>query len=320
MDSHLLLELWTHLFWPLIRITFFVSLGLVFVNIIEALKFTHHLARLAKPLIRAGNLSPITGASFAMAFVSGVSANTMLAEGLDQGKLTKKEMILSNLFNSLPRYFLHLPTVFFLTVPLIKGAAFFYVSITFSAALLQTILIVIVARILLPKPVIKEHSYHTSDRPKITFKQAVAKGLARLRKRMKKILLFLVPIYTLFFFLSRVGVFDQLEALFASAWFLSWLPPQSLGIVILHVTTEFSAGLAAAGALLANNALDTREVVLALLAGNILSSPIRALRHQFPYYMGIFPPRLAGQLIVVSQLVRATCVMVVGFCYFHLSG
>ncbi len=318
MDSAFFVDIWHHLAWPLLRILFFVVLGLMVANLIESLKWTDHLAALAKPLIRLGNLSAITGASFTMAFVSGVSANTMLAEALDQGQLQKKEMILANLFNSLPRYFLHLPTVFFLTVPLIKGAAIIYVGITFCAALLQTVLVVLVSRIMLLKPD-KTHSHEVKQKKRLTFSEALKKSVKRLKKRMRKIVLFMVPVYILFFIFSRTGVFDRLEELFASAWFLSWLPPQSLGIVILHVTAEFSAGLAAASAMLADNSLDIRNVVLALLTGNILAAPIRAIRHQLPYYMGIFPPKLAMELVGLSQIVRAGCVIVIGFIYYFVT-
>jgi hypothetical protein len=318
MDYQLLAEIWSQLLWPLTRILFFVALGLVIANLIESLKWTNHLAALARPLIRLGNLSAITGASFSMAFVSGVSANTMLAEAHDQGKLPRKEMFLANLFNSLPRYFLHLPTVFFLTVPLIKGAAIIYVGITFLASLLQTLAVVAVSRVLLTKPDAPVR-FEEREKSKTTLRAALEKSLKRLKKRMKKIVLFMVPVYILFFLLSRFGFFDQLEEVFAAAWFLSWLPPQSLGIVILHVTAEFSAGLAAASALLANNSLEIRDVVLALLAGNILAAPIRALRHQLPYYMGIFPPRLAIELVAMSQVVRAASVIVIGFCYYSIT-
>ncbi len=318
MDTLLPAEIWSQLLWPLTRILIFVALGLVAASLIESLKWTNHLAALARPLIRLGNLSAITGASFTMAFVSGVSANTMLAEALDKGKLEKKEMILANLFNSLPRYFLHLPTVFFLTVPLIKGAAVIYVGITFLAALLQTLTVVAISRLLLTKPETPADPPQKAAK-KPTMREALKKSMKRLKKRMKRIALFLVPAYVLFYILGRFNVFDRLEEIFAAAWFLSWLPPQSLGIVILHVTAEFSAGLAAASALLANNSLDIREVVLALLAGNILAAPIRAIRHQLPYYVGIFPPRLAMELVAVSQLVRAACVIIIGFCYYQIT-
>lgn len=318
MDFSLLAEIWSQLLWPLTRILLFVALGLVVANLIESLKWTDHLAALARPLIKLGNLSAITGASFSMAFVSGVSANTMLAEAHDQGKLQKKEMILANLFNSLPRYFLHLPTVFFLTVPLIKGAAIIYVGITFFASLLQTLAVVVLSRLLLARPTTSS-SQQTPGKKKITLRSALEKSLKRLKKRMKKIVLFMVPVYIAFFLLGRYGIFDRLEEIFASIWLLSWLPPQSLGIVVLHVTAEFSAGLAAASALLADNSLEIRDVVLALLAGNILAAPIRALRHQLPYYMGIFPPRLAMELVGLSQFVRALCVIIIGFCYYFFT-
>lgn len=318
MDYPLLAEIWSQLLWPLTRILFFVALGLIVANLIESLKWTNHLATLARPLIRLGNLSAVTGASFSMAFVSGVSANSMLSEALHQGKLEKKEVILANLFNSLPRYFLHLPTVFFLTVPLIKGAAVIYVGITFLASLLQTLAIVGVSRMLLKKPE-NPVSLPQDEDKKTSLRSALETSLERLKKRMKNIVLFMVPVYVLFFLLSRSGFFDQVEELFASAWFLSWLNPQSLGIVILHVTAEFSAGLAAASVLLAENSLGIRDVVLALLAGNILAAPIRAVRHQLPYYMGIFPPRLAIELVAMSQVVRAGCVLIIGFCYYSFT-
>ena len=65
-------------------------------------------------------------------------------------------------------------------------------------------------------------------------------------------------------------------------------------MVALQLTAEISAGLAAAGALLDNGSLEARQVVLALLAGNVLSAPMRAVRHQFPFYAGIFQPKLAA--------------------------
>ncbi len=133
-------------------------------------------------------------------------------------------------------------------------------------------------------------------------------------------MMFMIPVYLLFFLLNRYGLFSQLEKFIANkAWFLSWLNPQSLGIVVLQVTTEFSAGLAAASALLAENSLTYKEVVLALLVGNILSSPVRAIRHQLPYYSGIFSPKLALQLVGVSQAVRAFCVILTGFLYYYLT-
>ena len=319
MDHSFAAQIWPQLIWPLIRITFFISIGLIIANCIESLNWTHRLSTLARPLIRMGRLSTITGASFSVAFFSGVSANSMLAEAYDAEKINKTELVLANLFNSLPRFFLHLPTVFFLTAPLIKGAAVLYVGLTLAAAIVQTFFVVLLGRLTLPpnsEPVIIQ----PVDKIKQKWREVIIKSLKRLKKRMGKLLKFMVPVYVLFFILNWYGLFTQFEELIAEkAWFLSWLNPQSLGIVILHVTAEFSAGLAAASVLLAENSLTYREVVLALLVGNILAAPIRAIRHQFPYYTGIYSPGLALQLVTISQLVRAFCVIGVAVCYFFLT-
>lgn len=317
MDQELLASLWPQLIFPICRITLFITIGLFIAGLIENLNWTHRLSYLARPLIRAGRMSSVTGASFSIAFFSGVSANTMLAEAFDKRQISGRELILANLFNSLPRFFLHLPTVFFITFPFIKSAAFMYIAITLSAAVLQTSFVVLLGRLLLT-----ENNNITADIPatpfkKIDFKKVVSKSFKRLRKRIGKILKFMIPVYLIFFLLNRYGIFSQLEEwLVTKAWFLSWLNPKSLGIVIFHVTTEFSAGLAAASVLLVDNSLSYKEVVLALLAGNILSTPIRAIRHQLPYYSGIYSPKLAVKLITISQLTRATCVIVIAFLFY----
>ena len=320
LEINLLKEFWLHLFWPLARLLFWVSLGIVAANFIEALNWTPRLARLTRPLARLGRLSAVSGASFSMAFFSGITANTMLAEAFAQGRLGRKELVLANLFSSLPRFFLHLPTVFFLTVPLIKGAAFQYVGLTFGAALLQTGLVVVAGRLLLPALAAGHEADEPLLREKVGWREALQKGIARFRKRIGRLFSFMVPVYVLFFFLNRYGAFEAIEQFLATrVWFLAWLDPQSLGIVMAHVGAEFSSGLAAAGALLADNSLGPREVVLALLVGNILSTPIRAVRHQFPYYVGIFPPKLALELVGVSQVLRMVSVVAVGLGYYFVT-
>lgn len=314
--------LWSGLFWPLLRLLFFVSLGVMAGSFIEALNWTHKVARISRPLTRLGRLSPITGAGFSMAFFSGVAANTMLAEAYEKEKLSKMELVLANLFYSLPRFFLHLPTVFFLTMPLIKGAALIYVGLTLAAALLQTVLVVLAGHFLLDRPQSSKLDIAPSiGDEKVTWKQALFKSWERFRMRIVKIMSFTVPVYILFFFLNRYGLFDLARNFLADhVAFLSWLDPKTLGIVALQVTAEFAAGLAAAGALLDAASISYRDIVLALMVGNVLATPIRALRHQFPYYVGIFRPKMAVELIVVSQAFRVTVIILVTLVYAAFTG
>jgi hypothetical protein len=312
--------LWKGLGWPLLRLVFFVSLGLMIGNLIESLNWTHRVARIASPLVRRAHLSDITGASFSMAFFSGVTANTMLSEAYDQGKISRKELIFANLFNSLPTYFLHLPTLFFLAIPMLKGVAFIYVGVTLFAAFLRTVCILVVGRFMLSGN--KEHcvTCRLEENAATDFHQALQKAWLRFQKRIRRILIITVPIYTAVFLLNRFGLFGELEEWLAGhVSFLSWLHPESLGVVALQLTAEISAGLAAAGALLDNGSLEARQVVLALLAGNVLSAPMRAVRHQFPFYAGIFQPKLAAELITYNQIFRIGSIILVGTFYYFLT-
>jgi len=129
-----------------------------------------------------------------------------------------------------------------------------------------------------------------------------------------------VPVYSAVFILNHFGLFTLMEeGLAQHVKLLAWLHPQSLGVVVLQLTAEISAGLAAAGALLDNGSLEARQVVLALLAGNVLSAPMRAVRHQFPFYAGIFQPKLAVELITYNQIFRTGSIILVGIFYYFLT-
>lgn len=310
-----LASVWQQLGWPLIRLLLFISLGLLFAGFIEALNWTRQVAVIAQPLTRFARLSPLTGASFSMAFFSGVAANTMLSEGFEKKEISKKELILANLFNSLPTYFLHLPTTFFIVAPLIKGAAFIYIGLTLGAAVLRTLGICLISRFLLTAPGIDFHRQEKKQ-GETNFRSAWQRTWKRFKRRIQKILRFTVPIYILFYMFNQFGLFKLLEQFMASHLnFLAWLSPGAMSIIALHVAAEFTAGLAAAGALLADGTMNGREIVLALLVGNILSSPVRAFRHQFPYYAGIFKPALALQLILFSQSFRLLSIAAVTVIY-----
>lgn len=312
-------ELWQQILWPLCKLVGLVSVGLFIGNLIEALHWTRFVARLAMPLARVGRLCEISAASFSVAFVSGITANTMLAEAYDQGKLTRRELILSNLFNSVPTYFLHLPSMVFITAPILKSAALVYLGITVGSAVLRSVCILVVGRFLLAG-IDRCHAVELPSEERIGLRQVLDKTWKRFRRRIKKIVMITVPIYIGVHFAHEFGFFAAVEGFLAThmGW-LSWLHPQAVGIIVFQLAAEFSAGMAAAGALLDAGSMAQRDVVMALIVGNVLSSPMRAFRHQFPYYAGIYKPVLALELIVCSQGFRVASLVVCGAAYYWLS-
>ena len=77
-----------------------------------------------------------------------------------------------------------------------------------------------------------------------------------------------------------------------------------------------AAGFAAAGALLEAGILSVKQTVLALLIGNVLAFPVRALRHQLPRYIGIYSPKMGTQILLMGQGFRIVSIILVGIIYY----
>ena len=182
--------------------------------------------------------------------------------------------------------------------------------------MLRTLCVALLGRILLPAANGTPVDVDLPAAPDHPLRTALNNAGKRFKRRIRKIVKITVPIYIFFYALTEAGFFAAAERFMADhvSW-LSWLTPQALSILTFQMAAEFTAGLAAAGSLMTSGAMEPREIVLVLLIGNVLSSPIRALRHQYPYYAGIFRPVLALQLIVCSQGFRALSLVVVALLY-----
>jgi hypothetical protein len=90
---------------------------------------------------------------------------------------------------------------------------------------------------------------------------------------------------------------------------------EAASVVIFSVAAEFTSGMAAAGAFLQTGVLTVHQTVLALVLGNIVATPIRALRHQLPTHVGIFSPGLGTRLLLLSQGMRLISLVLVAAPY-----
>ncbi len=317
--SHLLdpALLWGKLGKPLIRSLCFISLGLLVGQLIEGLGWTAKLGVLVWPLIRRARLPKEAGTAFTAAFASGIAANTLLYTSWQEGKLDRKQLILAHILNgSLPAYLLHLPTTFFIVYGLLGKAALLYFAITFIAALLRCVATVLASRLMAGTT--QEQATEQVVRKKVwkdTLKDTWRKFIVRLRR----LLIIITPVYIVVFLLAQGGFFTWLSHHMVGWVSSKVIPVEAMSIIVFSMMSEFTGGFAAAGGLLGSGALSVKMVVIALLVGNVLATPVRALRHQLPHYLGIYSVRMGITLLTISQLTRATSVLlltaifVVGF-------
>lgn len=135
--------LYKKLLVPIFRLLCFVTLGLVVGQTIESTGWTEHLSIVARPFFRFSNLGNRCSAAFTAAFISGVISNAMLLDFYQEKKISKLQLFLTNYMNQLPAFFLHLPTTFFIVIPLTGTAGAFYFMLTFAATLLRTLCVLL---------------------------------------------------------------------------------------------------------------------------------------------------------------------------------
>jgi hypothetical protein len=308
---------------PILDLIATIAAGLIAGQVIEAAGWTRRLAVLARPLFRFGRLGDRCAAAFMAAFVSGVAANAMLLDFYKEGAITRRQLYLTNFVNQLPAFFLHLPTTFFIVTSMTGTAGVLYFVLTFLAAAARTLALLAYGRLRLApeEPQARILAEAGAASAALPWHQAAWRAVGqRFPARMLRICTLVVPIYTGVFLLNRLGFFNWVQDRLAQAVVTSFVPIESLSIVVLSFVAEFTSGFAAAGALMDAGVLTTSQTVLALLTGNVLAFPLRALRHQLPHYMGIFSPRMGAELLVLGQLFRVGSIVAAGFLYYLIAG
>ena len=308
------------LLWPLGRLMLFIGLGLFAGQVIEAAGWTGTLALLARPLFRYGRLGNRCSAAFTTAFLSGAAANAMLLDFYRENRISRKQLFLTNLVNQLPAYFLHLPTTFFIVIPLTGWAGGLYFILTLTATLVRTAGFLVYGHLVLPpqRDTGRQTKGPGTDGPseKSDWRNIIKAIRQKLPPRLIGIGIYVIPIYVFIYVINALGFFSLAQAWLAGFVTTAFVPIESLSVVVLSFAAEFTSGFAAAGALMDAGVLTVKQTVLALLIGNVVAFPIRALRHQLPRYMGIFSPRMGTQLLLMGQGFRMLSLLIVGGVYY----
>ena len=147
------------------------------------------------------------------------------------------------------------------------------------------------------------------------WKQLLEETKDKFVSRLTNILIIVLPVYLIIALISDMGFFLWLRKSLTLGVTSTFVPVEAMSIVIFSLVAEFTSGYAAAGAMLDAGTLTVSQTVLALLLGNIIAAPVRALRHQVPYYMGIFNPGLGTYLVIISQAFRLVSLIVIALIF-----
>lgn len=303
---------------PLLNLFAGLAVGLFFASFLEALNLTQYIAKLTRPFVKYAHLNTISATSFALALFSPASANAMLGEALQNKKISEKEVIISNLFNSLPSTLTHIPTFFFMAFPILGRAAVIYTCISLVTAFFRTAATILVGRFLLPACKAEQKNREQKKLERRLWQEALHIAWKRFAKRLPRLLFIGIPVYFLMFYLQSFGYFKSMENWLVNSLGFDFLKPESLSIIVLYMAAELRASLVAGGTVYQAGLLTANEVVLALLIGNVLSTPMRGIRHQLPAYASYYPPYFAVKLLCYNQFSRVLAMALVAVLYYVL--
>jgi hypothetical protein len=294
-------RLYARLLKPLLRLTLAVAAGLLVGLIIENAGLTGGIGRVFAPLLRFGHLKEPSALAFTTAFFSSVSGSAILMNAYQNKAISQRELMVSALILTFPAFFAHLPSMFFIITPFVGILGIYYLLILLGADLLRTAGFLAWARLSLPPyrpaPV-------ASGRERPSWSQVWRETEQKFLSRLYNILVITIPIFVLVFLTQEAGLFDGLRHQLAGLLQGVRLPVEAFSILALSLAAETAGGFAAAGAFLESQALSPGVVLFTLILGTILSSPMRAVRHQLPYYLGVYTPAMGLKLMVLSQIFR----------------
>jgi len=310
MDYDLLLKILN----SFLKLFFIASSGCFIGTIIEQRNWSKFVAFIVKPIIRFGRLPDICATSFITSFASAHASNNMLVSAYDSKEISRGEMIIAGIANSFPRKL-------FMTVKLINFIPIFpvllvaYLSIQIFVGLSRTILLLFINRIYFNKKrkILGDKALNKiiSDKLKATpsWENSFLTAKKRTMLFMKKMFLITMPIYIIVLYLSKTGVLKKIEKLIPDSLDFI-LTPEIIDIML----TRFASLIAAihhSSEMLAASQVTVMQILIALLAGNIITTPFRTVKRNLPIALAIFPKRDGAWIVGLTQGYRMLASLIV---------
>jgi hypothetical protein len=293
--------------------------GVVAAEVLVALGWIDRIAWITRPLTALGRLRKECGASFLTAFFSPAAGNAMLVRHHAAGLIDRRELLIAAMVNTFPGIVMHWRTMLPVALPLIGVWALVYYGLLVLVGLIKTMLALLAGRFML-KP-IDAHGPGgdpvTIERRSMSWK-LVGDSIKKSRGMLLRMVRTTVPVTLIMFLLIHAGAFERLNQGLAFLTAFVPLPPEALSIVATRLGSNIGA-FTVAGSLLYAGRIAGQDVVLALLAGNLLASGIN-LRYLIPYYLGIFGTGMGIRVLAISTGLRMAIMLGLICVLFKLWG
>jgi hypothetical protein len=300
--------------WGIFRLLIVVSAGCFIGSVFEYRNWMSGASFLVKPLMKWGRLPSVSGGAFLTAIASNNAANSIIAGAYADGKITRKEMILSGIANSYPAKISHSLRILFPVAATLGFPALIYFALQFFCGFLRTFIIFWIGRS-------KEEQKLNEDpgvpeKKILPWPETFRKSSKRTGKLLLRVILITAPMYLLVAWMGRAGIFKSWEK-FMPETFSHIFSPEVMTVMAARLGGFVSAA-GIAYELKNAGTLTTAQILIAFFAGNIITNPIRTLRRNLPSAIGIFPKSDGLWIVLILQSFRLLFAVIVILILFFV--
>jgi hypothetical protein len=316
---------WLQSWWYYVGRTFVSFVAIAFITIIvsEYLFSTRLFSKLLNTLasiLRIARL-PI---DFSTPLLFGVfdsrAEHSLISSMVKEGRVRENEVIIYNLISmpiTAPRLIIQY------VAPLVISALGLALGITYICLLLASTLIAFVMGLTPSRVAIKITSHQQEGKAiqtvnSLTERQrnSLRNGIRKALRYVRSVSLRFIAVLTIIFVLLKLGYFEYLKLFLMLIKDMLPISPTILTVAATYAITPI-AGYQLAGSMLLKELLTIKEVLVALFLGRIFFGIVFEYpRHSFPFYVSIYPVKLAAKLtatlllyIIVSSIVMITLIM-----------
>ncbi|CAB3287803.1 Nucleoside recognition domain protein [Methanocaldococcus lauensis] len=287
----------TSLFYT-IKISIVVLLTMFIVNYIMNIGTMKKLSDYLFPFLKRLKINPISISSILACFFSPTVGYSILAEGLKENKINEKELIGTSLANSFPSVLSHIFTFFIpVVIPILGWTGVLFILIRLGVAFIKTII-----GFLYLFSISKNDFYEVPKIDKLNKKENFKRSLTKTLKFSKRFIPTMFFMMTLVLYLYKVGFFNYIEKLIQPIISVLNLNP-NVGILALTEVLNVQAAIVMAGGFLNENILSSKEVLIGLIIGNVLTFSTRYVKHSLPLHVSLFGAKLGTKIVMINAII-----------------
>lgn len=301
----------------LARTILLVVAGVVLANIVMATNVLSRLTFITAPLCRASRLPEECMLAIITTSVSSTAGKSALSALYRNGRLTDGEVICSVVMSTFPivagESLLRVQAP--VAIVLLGPVGVLYIALNLFAALLQSVVALLYARVWLsPKPTRRELDVASPDCPPSgKLWEVVAVGVKRSLPVLRSVLPILIITLVLVRVLDVIGAMNYVGVMFSPVMSALQLPGECVAAVVAQFL-HFSAGYGVVASLLLSGVITDKQAILTLLLGSMVVITMINIRYSIPFNVSLFG-RLGLKLTAVnyacSMGAKVVCILLV---------